>query len=183
MHIALKTVVAVLASVPLCAWALLEDNIIAFEASKSYLDITRSDILISSEDSVGIHIAAQNLANDLKQVTGVIRSLEKLNGINSVQAHSATAIIAGSLNSTLIKHLSSKGLLDVSDLQGKWESFVTSVVDNALPGVRRAFVIAGSDTRGTIFGIYTLSGQAGQSPYVSLLFSSCSFRPSIFFRG
>lgn len=151
------------ASLPLWSWALLEDSIIEFEASKSYLDITHSNVLISSGDDIGVHIAAQNLADDLKQVTGVSRSLVKVRDINSA-SESTTAIIVGSLNSTLIQHFSSKSLLDVTDLQGKWESFVTNVVDNPLPGIRRALVIAGSDKRGTIFGIYTLSGQAGQSP-------------------
>ena len=35
-----------------------------------------------------------------------------------------------------------------------------------MPGVRRALVIAGSDKRGTIFGIYDLSEQIGVSPWV-----------------
>src|SRR5262249_15536320 len=35
----------------------------------------------------------------------------------------------------------------------------------ALPGVDRALVIAGSDKRGTIYGIYDLSEQIGVSPW------------------
>lgn len=42
---------------------------------------------------------------------------------------------------------------------------VSQVVPNPLPGVDRALVIAGSDQRGTIFGIYDLSEQIGVSPW------------------
>jgi hypothetical protein len=74
------------------------------------------------------------------------------------------AIIAGSINSTLIRTLSRDGNFDASGLEGKWESFRTEVLEDPLPGVRRALVIAGSDKRGTIFGIHTLAEQCGQSP-------------------
>ena len=37
-------------------------------------------------------------------------------------------------------------------VSGKWESFLIKTVDNPLPGVEQALVIAGSDKRGTILG-------------------------------
>lgn len=171
----LRTILRALALLPLGSWALLEESIVEFNASPSCLDITSADILCSSGDEVGVHIAAGSLATDLEQITGNGRSMLKMTGIDDAPTRD-TVIIAGSLNSTLIKHLSSTGLLDVSGLQGKWESFMTAVVDNPLASVRRAFVIAGSDKRGTIYGIYTLAEQAGQSPYVDhdvFLRSSC----------
>jgi len=39
-----------------------------------------------------------------------------------------------------------------------------AVVEKPFPGVSRALVIAGSDKRGTIYGIHTLAEQSGQSP-------------------
>ena len=53
----------------------------------------------------------------------------------------------------------------MSGVAGKWESAVTTVVEQPMPGVRRALVIAGSDKRGTIFGVYDLSEQIGVSPW------------------
>ena len=47
-------------------------------------------------------------------------------------------------------------------------------VANPLPGVDQALVIAGSDKRGTIYGIYDLSEQIGVSPVV--LVGRCSRR-------
>lgn len=41
---------------------------------------------------------------------------------------------------------------------------VTSIVNKPMGGVERALVIVGSDKRGTIFGIYTLSEKIGVSP-------------------
>jgi hypothetical protein len=57
------------------------------------------------------------------------------------------------------------GALDVQGVQGAWESHVIQVVDHPLPGVNEALVIAGSDRRGAIYGIYTLSEAIGVSPW------------------
>jgi hypothetical protein len=47
----------------------------------------------------------------------------------------------------------------------QWESYVLQIVKNPLPGVDAALVIAGSDRRGTIYGIYQLSEMIGVSPW------------------
>ena len=47
--------------------------------------------------------------------------------------------------------------LDVHGIAGRWETSLVQVVQHPLPGVARAFVIAGSDQRGTIFGAYDVS--------------------------
>ena len=52
-----------------------------------------------------------------------------------------------------------------SPVTGKWESTLIQVVADPLPGVASALVIAGSDKRGTIYGIYDLSEQIGVSPW------------------
>lgn len=43
---------------------------------------------------------------------------------------------------------------------------MSEVVQSPLPGVGRALVIAGSDKRGTIFGLYDVSEQIGVSPWL-----------------
>jgi hypothetical protein len=53
----------------------------------------------------------------------------------------------------------------VSDIENEWESFVSKVVENPIPGCPKALVIAGSDPRGVIFGIYDISEQIGVSPW------------------
>jgi hypothetical protein len=54
------------------------------------------------------------------------------------------------------------GKIDVSDVRGRWEAFLIDVVEKPLPGVDRALVIAGSDRRGTVYGLYTLSVADGR---------------------
>src|SRR5690606_40437658 len=66
--------------------------------------------------------------------------------------------------STLIDELVAAGKLDVSDVRGKWESFVVQVLARPYPGVEQAVVVAGSDKRGTIYGLYDISTQSGVSP-------------------
>lgn len=57
------------------------------------------------------------------------------------------------------------GKIDVSDIKGEWEAFVTKVIKNPIPGCEEALVIAGSMPRRTIFGIYDISEQIGVSPW------------------
>ena len=63
--------------------------------------------------------------------------------------------------SQLISDLIAKGLLKASDLEGRWENYVITVTAEAQPRL----VIAGSDMRGTIYGIYDVSQRIGVSPW------------------
>ncbi|SPO02404.1 uncharacterized protein DNG_05077 [Cephalotrichum gorgonifer] len=77
-----------------------------------------------------------------------------------------TVIIAGTIGqSKLIDDLIKAGKLDVSEIEGEWEAFVSTVVEKPFKGCKRALVIAGADPRGTIFGIYDVSEQIGVSPW------------------
>jgi len=67
--------------------------------------------------------------------------------------------------SELLDHLVREAKIDVSAITGRWESFLIQAVNNPFPGVASAIVIAGSDKRGAIFGIYDLSEQIGVSPW------------------
>lgn len=77
-----------------------------------------------------------------------------------------TVIIAGTIGkSDVINSMISSGKLDVSSITGQWESFISEVVDSPVPGVDKAMGIAGSDMRGTIYGLYDVSEQIGVSPW------------------
>lgn len=65
----------------------------------------------------------------------------------------------------MIDSLVSDGKINVTDIEGLWESFVSTVVENPIEGCDKALVIAGSDARGTIYGIYDVSEQMGVSPW------------------
>lgn len=57
-----------------------------------------------------------------------------------------------------IDALTAQGKIDVSDIEGKYEAFKLQLADDTL-------VIAGSDNRVTIYGIYDLSEKIGVSPW------------------
>lgn len=84
------------------------------------------------------------------------------NGIKS-----ECAIIVGTIDdSAIIKKLIADGkLVEAESIRGVWEGYVIKQVKNPIPGVDNALVIAGSDARGTIYGIYSVSEAIGVSPY------------------
>lgn len=119
-------------------------------------------LCVSPGEWQGVVRALSDLQNDLEMVTGVRPVM-----ISSSKAvRSEVIVIAGTIGrSALIDRLISKGRIDVTDIRGKWESFLIQTVEKPFPGVKRALVIAGSDKRGTIYGIYEYSRQAGISPW------------------
>ena len=118
-------------------------------------------IVVGNDDFPGVLRAARDLQRDIGSVTG------KTPRWDVGKAASATdMIIVGTLGRhTLIDQLAQQGKVDTRQLAGQWEGFIIQAVENPMPGVRRALVIAGSDKRGTIYGIYTLSEQIGVSPW------------------
>ncbi len=118
-------------------------------------------IYAADTDYPGVTIAIKNLQGDIKKVTAA-SPLLLTNNINDIKI----VTIIGTLGKNeLIDKLVSEKRLDVESIRGKWEAHITQVVDNPFPGVKQALVIAGSDKRGTIYGIYDLSAQIGVSPW------------------
>ena len=105
-------------------------------------------------------IAVQNLQKDFERVCGKQAQL-----FNSPTSDTKQCIIVGSLESPYVKQLIKAKKLDEKELKGKVEKYIMTVVSNPLPGVDEALVIAGSDMRGTIYGVYELSEQIGVSPW------------------
>ena len=149
--------------------ALLEEQFISFAPGNGSLDIAGATILADANDFVGVHIALNSLVKDLEQITGIKPAVQNITSNSTVPRNSTlptsgSTIIVGSANSSLIRQLSERHVIDVADIEGKWEMFKTALVENPLAGVRKALVIVGSDKRGTIFGVHTLAEQSGQSP-------------------
>jgi hypothetical protein len=59
--------------------------------------------------------------------------------------------------SPLLKDLEDRGLIDVSAVRDKWESFVIQPIRSPWPGTGKALVVAGSDERGAMYGLYEAS--------------------------
>ncbi len=144
---------------------LMSNIIVENNASQQDFPVVGNDgvgtaIHFDSNDYKGVIRAIGDLQNDIDSVTGVKPRLL------TSGAFANNEIIIGTLGkSKLIDNLVSSSKFDVKDLKGKWESFVIATVKNPLPGVKQSLVIAGSDKRGTIYGIYELSRQLGVSPW------------------
>ncbi|HJQ35085.1 MAG TPA: glycosyl hydrolase 115 family protein [Pyrinomonadaceae bacterium] len=120
-----------------------------------------ADVLVSSEDFKVVRIAADDLAADLERVTGVRPSVR-----TEAAGLSGPVVIIGTLGkSPFIDRLARERKFDASELRGKWESFLIATVRDPLPGVSAGLVVAGSDRRGTAYGVYELSKAAGVSPW------------------
>ena len=118
-------------------------------------------LVVSAADYAGVIRVVDDLQSDLAAVTGVRPPV----GHDTLPAGRDPVLIGTIGKSPLIDRLIERGKLDVRGIAGRWETTVEQVVDNPLPGVRRAFVIAGSDQRGTIYGAYDLSKRIGVSPW------------------
>ena len=119
-----------------------------------------ADILVSGADFKVVQIAAQNLAVDVERVTGKQPRVR-----SDFPQASRHVVIVGTLDSPLIQALTRSGKLHVDELRGKWESFVITTVPNPFPNVDMGLVIAGSDRRGTAYGVFELSEAIGVSPW------------------
>ena len=87
--------------------------------------------------------------------------------VSSAEQMKEYAIIAGSIgNNSVIDSLIKENKIDVSEVQGKRETYRISVVSNPTEHVKKAIVVAGSDKRGTIYGMYHISEKMGVSPWV-----------------
>ncbi len=102
-------------------------------------------------------ITANLLANDIEAITGirpvVTTNIEKITG---------NVIIIGAVNSRLIQSLNQRYF---SQLEGKWESYSHKLVKRPFKNITLALVVAGSDARGTAYGVFSLSEKIGVSPW------------------
>src|SRR5688572_19251193 len=119
-------------------------------------------IFVDAGDWPGAIRAVSDLQADIQRVTTLAPPiLRDANG-----RRPELLVIVGTIGkSPLIDQLIREGRIDVSGIPGKWESFFLQTLENPMPGVTNALVIAGSDKRGTIYGIYDLSEQIGVSPW------------------
>ena len=121
-----------------------------------------SALLTSSTDFKGVLKVAEHFQNDIKNVTGITPQILTDNTHNLPEY----VVIIGTLGkSPIIDNLVANNKLNAQELTGKWEKFIIQTVKNPFKGVKKALVIAGSDKRGTIYGMYDISNQIGVHPW------------------
>ena len=134
--------------------------VIKMNAAERFVDFNSGDILLNDNNRVtiyiddndckGVSIAVANLATDIRKVCGA----DVTTGTDAT-----SRIVVGTLgHSAVIDKLVKEKKLDKKELAWKLEKYIITTVDGQL-------VIAGSDRRGTIYGVYELSRQIGVSPW------------------
>ncbi|MDE7146784.1 MAG: glycosyl hydrolase 115 family protein, partial [Duncaniella sp.] len=137
---------------------------VSVTATKGAFPLSKARICTDPEDFKVVSICAGMLADDIGLVCGRKAATAAISDLSAAKG-SAPTVIAGTIgHSRLIDGLIAKGLLDVNDIKGKWESFVVTTVEN--PADKSPMlVIAGSDRRGTAFGLTSMSRAIGVSPW------------------
>ncbi|WP_367574042.1 glycosyl hydrolase 115 family protein [Streptomyces griseoaurantiacus] len=121
-------------------------------------------IAVDGGDHPGVLRVAGDLRDDVERVTGTRPALVRTGGGRRPAAREL--VVLGTLGrSALVDDLVARGKLDVGGVEGRWETSLQTIVEHPFPGVDRAFVIVGSDRRGTVFGAYDVSLGIGVSPW------------------
>lgn len=119
-------------------------------------------LIIDPSDAEVVRIAAEAFADDVGLVTGLRPE------IGTADRNGNFVVYAGTYGKNKwIEALAKTEKLNCRHLaDNPWESFIIAVVDRPFDGIEQALVIAGSDRRGTAFGIFELSQRIGVSPWV-----------------
>ena len=142
---------------------------LGMSAADQFVSFQKGDLLINRDNKVeiymdandckGVSYAANALVKDIMKVSGSQAVLTSDAGLKDKDAAGKPTILVGTIgHSTAIDQLIRQKRINGNLLKGKREKFIITVVDGQL-------VIAGSDRRGTIYGIYELSQQMGVSPW------------------
>ena len=122
---------------------LAAESFISFSPQPGALSLRNATVGYSEEEYDGVKMAVQRLREDMSRVLGFM----------PMESADRPTILIGTLGRN--KQLDQ---FPLNELRGKREMFVITTIGEQL-------IIAGSDRRGTIYGIYELSRQLGVSPW------------------
>ena len=142
-----KTILTLLALLAVCTGLRAAEPFVTFTPQADALPLKGVTIGYSEQENEGVKIAIRNLQADFERVLGTVPSTVP------DASPSGPTILIGTLGKN--KDIDR---LKLADLKGKREKYIITTVGQQL-------VIAGSDRRGTIYGIYELSRQLGVSPW------------------
>ncbi|KJD34829.1 hypothetical protein PK35_02870 [Tamlana nanhaiensis] len=136
-----------------CAKVLTENN---FEIITPEHQAT---ILYDEKGSDLDSIAANLLAKDIFMVTNyrpkVVNSIDEVNG---------NVIVIGEIQSKLVNTFLKNSQIS-EDFKNQWESYTYQTVANPNGKIEKAFIIAGTNPRGTAYGVFNISKKMGVNPW------------------
>ena len=138
---------AFLVCVTAAARLMAADRFVSFQPLEDAWQLKTMTVGLSQQEHSCVQLAAQNLLVDFEKVTGQKASF----------SDGAAEVLVGTVGcNPQIDQWVKQGVL--SGLKGKTEKYLIKTIGSQL-------VIAGSDKRGTVYGIYELSKQMGVSPW------------------
>lgn len=138
-----------------CAGQLVNDD-------KTSFDLSQAAIYTDSNEQPLIKRSALLLQQDIERVTGkkpaIVTQLNK--------TYNRYIIIGSTGSSGILTKWQAAGKLNLKAITGKWEAYSIQTI-SGIPGLpaAKALVIAGSDRRGTAYGVFELTKQMGVSPW------------------
>ena len=143
----LLKMMAFLVCVTAAARLMAADRFVSFQPLEDAWQLKTMTVGLSQQEHSCVQLAAQNLLVDFEKVTGQKASF----------SDGAAEVLVGTVGcNPQIDQWVKQGVL--SGLKGKTEKYLIKTIGSQL-------VIAGSDKRGTVYGIYELSKQMGVSPW------------------
>ena len=132
----------------------------SMSAAERFVSFQQGDLLINGNDKVEIYMDANDFRGVSYAANALVKDIRNVSGSQAtITSNRKATILVGTIgHSAAIDQLVKQKRINGNLLKGKREKFIITVVDNQL-------VIAGSDRRGTIYGIYELSQQMGVSPW------------------
>ena len=118
---------------------------VTFSPQSDAISLAGTTIGYSTDEYEGVKIAINNLKTDIERVLGTAPLLK--------EGQKEVSILVGTIGKN-----AEIDRLKLADLKGKHEKFIITTINDQI-------IIAGSDRRGTIYGIYELSRQLGVSPW------------------
>ena len=131
------------------------ETFVLFEPAADTWQLSNPTISLAESEHSCVKIAAASLKADFGKVTGTEATITSLT--SQFSPLTAKSILIGTVGvNKQIDLWVKQGVL--RDLKGKTEKYIIKTIGDQL-------VIAGSDKRGTVYGIYELSRQIGVSPW------------------
>jgi hypothetical protein len=105
-------------------------------------------------------VVANLFAQDVERLTGY-----KPQVFTNPSQIIGSAVVIGTISSRWVRQVLGDTSRLVAALKGKWECYAYQVIPNAFGNSGDALVVAGSDVRGTAYGLLSLSEKIGVSPW------------------
>lgn len=119
-------------------------------------------IWVENEAYEGVRLIAEKSAKDMEMVIGA-----KPEVCESLSDETRQAVLYATIGkSPMLEELEQAGQINLSKIRGKREVYGIFVIEKVNDQIDELVVVAGSDKRGTIYGIFTLSEKFGISPLI-----------------